>query len=140
GATMQTARAALGTANLGLHDTSLSAPFPAALVQRTVEVGSLVAPGGAAFTLADVSSVKASFGVPDVMVVKLKTGAKLNLFTEALPDYRFEGMITNIAAVADSSTRLFQVQVSVANPQGRLKPGMIATLALGNAVKPDPRP
>jgi multidrug resistance efflux pump len=57
GASIQTSQASLGTANLGLHDTSLAAPFSAALVQRSVEVGSLVAPGSAAFALADLSSV-----------------------------------------------------------------------------------
>jgi len=34
-------------------------------------------------------------------------------------------------AVADSSTRLFQVQVTIPNPQRILKPGMIASLELG---------
>jgi len=130
-AAFQTTQAGLGTANLGLQDTSLVAPFSAAVVQRTMEIGSLAAAGSAAFTLADLSSVKASFGVPDVVVVNLKTGGRLNIFAEALPNQQFQGTITNIAAVADSSTRLFQVQVTIPNPQKILKPGMIASLELG---------
>lgn len=134
-AAIETMQATVGTANLGLHDTSLVTPFPAALVQRTVEVGSLVTPGAAAFMLADLSSVKASFGVPDVVMVNLKTGGRLSIFAEALPDRQFEGAITNIAAVADANTRLFQVQVTIANPQRTLRPGMIATLALASGSK-----
>ena len=139
-ASVQTAQAALGTATLGLHDTSLAAPFSAALVQRNVEVGSLASPGAAAFTLADIGTVKASFGVPDVVVVHLKTGGELTIFAEALPDRQFKGVVTAIAAVADSSTRLFQVQVTIPNPQHVLKPGMIANLELGAAAKSAPLP
>jgi multidrug efflux pump subunit AcrA (membrane-fusion protein) len=139
-AAMQASQATLGTANLGLHDTSLPAPFTGALVQRSVEIGSLVAPGAAAFTLADLSSVKASFGVPDVVLVNLRAGGKLGVFAEALPDRQFQGTITNIAAVADSSTRLFQVQVTIPNPQGVLRPGMIATLTLSTGTKTDALP
>lgn len=135
-----TTQATLGTANLGLHDTALVAPFSAALVQRSVEIGSLVAPGAAAFTLADISSVKAAFGVPDLVLAGLKLGNKLNIFVEAMPDRRFEGTITNIAAVADASTRLFQVQISIPNPQTTLRPGMIATLALATPAKGEAEP
>jgi RND family efflux transporter MFP subunit len=128
----QMSQAALGTARLGLHDASLAAPFSGAVLQRSIELGSLVAPGTAAFTLVDISSVRATFGVPDTVVVHLKTGAKLDLAAEALPDRTFAGIVTSIAAAADSSTRLFQVQVTIPNAQGILRPGMIANLALAN--------
>jgi multidrug efflux system membrane fusion protein len=105
-----------------------------------VEVGSLAAPGAAAFTVANLSSVKASFGVPDVIVVNLKTGGRLDIATEALPDRQFTGTITHIAAVADASTRLFQVQVTIPNPERLLRPGMIASLSLAGAPKGTPQP
>jgi multidrug efflux pump subunit AcrA (membrane-fusion protein) len=40
--------------------------------------------------------------------------------------------------VADRSTRLFQVQLTVPNPKALLKPGMIATLSLGELAKVEP--
>ena len=39
------------------------------------------------------------------------------------------------AAVADSNTRSFQVEVTVPNEHGILKPGMIASLALGESPR-----
>ena len=137
-AAVQASQATLGTATLGLHDTSLIAPFTGVLVQRSIEVGSLVAPGSAAFALVDIRAVRASFGVPDTVVVNLKPGAKLSLFAEALPDRRFSGVVTSISAVADSSTRLFQVQVTIPNSDAMLRPGMIATLGLGSAASTEP--
>ncbi len=139
-AAIQASQATLGTASLGLHDTSLIAPFSGVVVQRLVETGALVAPGTAVFTLVDIRAVRASFGVPDTVLVTLKSGAKVDLFAEALPDRRFAGVVTSIAAVADASTRLFQVQVTIPNADGMLRPGMIATLSLGSAVKSEPVP
>jgi len=139
-AAIQASRANLVTATLGLHDTSLIAPFTGVLVQRSVELGSLVAPGASAFTLVDISAVRASFGVPDTVVVHLNPGKRLNLFAEALPDRQFAGVVTSISAVADANTRLFQVLMTVPNPDGILRPGMIAMLALGGTANPVPVP
>jgi RND family efflux transporter MFP subunit len=123
-------QAALGTASLSRQDTALVAPFSGVLVSRSLEVGGLAAPGNAAFVLADVSSVKAAFGVPDRVVVQMKTGAKLTAMTEAIPGRTFTGIVTAIAGVADSSTRLFQVELSIPNPDHVLRPGMTVSLAM----------
>jgi multidrug efflux system membrane fusion protein len=42
----------------------------------------------------------------------------------------FTGQITSIAPSADQKTRLFEVEVSIQNPQRLLKVGMIASLTL----------
>jgi multidrug efflux system membrane fusion protein len=139
-ATIRASQATLGTAALSLRDTSLSAPFTGVVAQRSVELGSLVVLGAAAFTLVDISAVRAAFGVPDTVVVNLKPGKKLSLFAEALPDRQFEGVVTSISAVADANTRLFQVLMTVPNPDGILRPGMIAMLALGGALNSQPVP
>jgi RND family efflux transporter MFP subunit len=138
GAAIQASVAALGSATLVLHDTSLAAPFAGILVQRSVEVGSLVTPGAAAFALVDIATVRASFGVPDTTVVHLKPGARLPLFAEAVPDRQFTGVVTSIGAVADLNTRLFQVLVTVPNNDGILRPGMVAALALAESAKSEP--
>ncbi len=137
-AAVKTAEAALGSANLGLLDTSLVAPFTAAVVQRSVELGGLASPAASAFVLADVNSIKASFGVPDSVVIQLKPGARLSVFADVLPQRAFEGIVDSIAAVADSSTRLFQVEVRIPNQGSLLRPGMVASLSLGSQAKPQP--
>lgn len=128
---LSTAQSALGTATLGFHDTALTAPFTGAVVQRSVDIGSLAGPGLVAFVLADVSSVKATFGVPDLQLARLKRGSKLSVYMEAFPTRQFEGFVSAIAAVADSSTRVFQVEVTIPNRGAVLRPGMIASLDLG---------
>ena len=133
---LDSAQAAVGTATLGLHDTSLAAPFTGAIVQKSVEIGSLAGPGMVAFVLADISSVKATFGVPDILVPHLKSGSRLSVYTEVFPNRQFRGYVSAIAAAADSSTRAFQVEVTIPNERDLLRPGMIASLDVGEPTKP----
>ncbi len=130
---INTAQATLGTANLGLHDTSLTAPFAGAVVQRSIELGTLAGPSMAAFVLADVSSVKATFGVSDIVIAHLKKGSTLSVYTEAFPNRQFHGFVSAIAAVADSTTRSFQVEVTIPNERTMLRPGMIVSLDAGQS-------
>lgn len=133
-AQIRTAEAGRASARLAQSDTALVAPFSAAVVQRNVELGTLAGPSMAAYTLADIATVKAAFGVPDTVMVQLKLGTQIAIAVEALVGRVFPGTVTAIAAVADSATRLFQVEVTLANPQLMLKPGMIASLTLGDAA------
>jgi RND family efflux transporter MFP subunit len=135
---LNASQAMLGTANLGLGDTSLTAPFTGVVVQRSIELGSLVAPSMVAFVLADISSVKATFAVSDIAVAHLRKGSKLATYTEAFPNRQFVGFVSTISAVADSNTRSFQVEVTIPNDHGMLRPGMISSLAVGPGIPSRP--
>jgi multidrug efflux system membrane fusion protein len=140
GAQIRTAEAGAASARLAHGDTSLVAPFAASVVQRNVDVGMLAGPSQPSFTLADIGTVKAAFGVPDTVVVQLRQGHAIDIEVDALPGREFRGTVSAIAAVADAETRLFQVEVSLANPGLTLKPGMIASLRLGDAAAAAPVP
>jgi RND family efflux transporter MFP subunit len=137
-ARIASAEAGLATANLARADTAISAPFTAAVVQRNIDVGSLVGPGTPAYALAETSSVKASFGVSDRAAVRLHPGTRVPLFLEALPDRVLQGTVNSVAAVADSTTRLFQVEMIIPNASGVLRPGMIATVTIGGEAQVQP--
>jgi multidrug efflux system membrane fusion protein len=125
------AQAQEGEANLALKDSVLTAPTGGVVIKRLVEVGSLVGPGTPAFVLADLSSLKAVFGAPDVLLSQLRIGMPLTLSTEAVPG-TFTGHVTSIAPAADARSRVFDVEVTFPNPGMRLKPGMIVTIKFGN--------
>jgi RND family efflux transporter MFP subunit len=133
----ESAAAALSAAELAKTDTVLIAPYTARLLRRSIEVGSLVTPGQPAFTLVDTGAVKAIFGVPDSSIVGLKLSDRVPLSVEAIPG-EISGTVTSIAAAADPATRLFLIEATVPNPQGTLRPGMIATVFLraSGAVQP----
>ena len=66
-AQIRAAEAAIANARLNQADTALVAPFTASVVQRNVELGMMASPSQAAYALADISTVKAAFGVPDTV-------------------------------------------------------------------------
>lgn len=137
GAQIRNAEASMATAKLAQNDTALVAPFTASVIQRNVELGMLAGPSAVAYSLADIGTVKAAFGVPDTIVVELRQGRSIGVSVEALPGREFRGIVSSIAAVADAETRLFQVEVTIPNQGLLLKPGMIASLGLEDS-KPAP--
>jgi RND family efflux transporter MFP subunit len=127
---LKTMEATVYTASIPLGDAQLRAPLSAVVIERKIEVGQLVSSGTPAFVLADLSSVKAAFGVPDLALQNFKIGDTLTMTTDAVPGTEFTGHISRISAAADSSSRVFDVEVTIPNPQGLLKPGMIASMTV----------
>ncbi len=122
------ARAALEQAEINLRDTSLVSPMDGVVVRRDVEIGTL-AGQGAAFVLADLSSVKAVFGLPDQDIVRVKPGDTLSIAADALPGRTFSGTVTSVSPSADPKSRTFDVEVTIPNQDMALKDGMIATVS-----------
>lgn len=123
------AQALLDEANLALKDSTLTSPCDCVVIKRLVEPGSLAGPGTPAFVMANLSTLKAVFGAPDVLLAHLKTGMPLTLSTEAYPG-TFSGRVSSIASAADPRSRVFDVEVTFPNPGLRLKPGMIVTVQM----------
>jgi len=134
-AQIKAAEAVQQEAGISKDDTQLRCPVSGILLQRNIEVGDLISPGKPAFVLADTSHVKAILGVPDLEIQNLKPGTSLTVELEALPGKEFTGQITSISPSADQKTRLFEVEVSIANPDRLLKVGMIASLTLSSVPK-----
>ena len=128
-AAVDQAKANVHQAELALQDADLTAPFSGYILARTIELGNLVAPGTPAFTIADTSAVKISFGVPDYAVRRLRFGQQFNIHLQDDPK-EYNGRVTSIAASADEKNRVFGIEVTVPNPKASLKPGMIASLSL----------
>lgn len=142
-AQVRSAQAVLRGRRVPLADTELRAPMDGLILNRNIEIGTLVqGPSfvdlNAAFTLANTSRVKAVFGVPDVALPDVRAGATYAVTSEALPGQRFQGTVTAIKPAADPKSRVFQVEVSIANPQRKLQSGMIVTLEVpgGRVAQP----
>jgi RND family efflux transporter MFP subunit len=128
------ANATLRQAQLTLADSDLTAPFSGYILSRNIELGNLVAPGSTAFTIADTSAVKVSFGVSENTVRQVRLGQQFTIHLQDDPK-NYNGKVTSIAASADEKNRVFAVEVTVPNPKSVLKPGMIAWLNLTGVQK-----
>ncbi len=65
--------------------------------------------------------------VPDVEVVKLKTGEKANLKFDARPNTFFNGFVQEISGMANEKTGTYEVKVSVSDNENLLLPGFIGS-------------
>jgi RND family efflux transporter MFP subunit len=121
------------SARINLGDTSLDAPMPGVIVEKSVEPGSLVASGTRAFTLDDTRVVKVNFGVPDSMLAHLKLGAPVPVQLDALQGRTFTGQISGISASANRESRVFNIEVTLPNRDRSLRVGMIARIRIEQA-------
>ena len=129
-AAVNRAKAAQGQAQLSLGDSDLKAPFTGYILARNIDVGTLASPSAAAFTIADISAVKATFGVPEDAINLVHSGQPLALQVQNdLAQY--SGRVTSISPGADLRNRVFTIEVTISNGKNRLKPGMIASVELG---------
>jgi RND family efflux transporter MFP subunit len=127
------AQAVVQETTIPLQDTALKSPLNGVVLKKSVERGTLVSPGTTGFTVADTSSVKAVFGVPDTALPEMKLGSALSVETETMPGTQFRGQITSIFPAADPKSRVFSVEVTIPNPGYQLRPNMIVSLRVGTA-------
>jgi RND family efflux transporter MFP subunit len=136
-ALVQGAEARTRDAQLLLADTTLRAPIDGVVLKRVVEVGTFVSPGAPGFSVADTSQVKFVFGAPDMLLERLVQGTKLAVHVDAL-GADVEGTITRIAPSADSKSHAFEIEATIANADGRLKTGFIASTAVPSSSQAGP--
>jgi multidrug efflux system membrane fusion protein len=134
------AEARVGQADIALADTELRSPLDGVVVQRSIEVGDLAAPGTPAFTVADTRNVKVIFGVPDSVRKAMRLDEAVAIRTEAVEGRTFRGAVSKIAEKADERSRAFDVEATVDNADVALKIGFIATVELENAGALGPVP
>jgi membrane fusion protein (multidrug efflux system) len=112
------------------------APFSGTIGIRQVDVGDYVASGTMIATLQDLSSLYVDFFIPEQSVPKIAIGQPLQIIVSAYPNQTFPGAISAINPKVENSTRNVQVRATLANPDGKLLPGMFASLQV---LLPDPQ-
>jgi RND family efflux transporter MFP subunit len=120
-----------------LEDMELHAPFRGVVLARNVEKGSLAAIGGTAFVLADIDHVKLTFAVPDIELPQLHLGQQIPVRIDVLNTESFTGTVTMISPAADPQSSTFQIEVTIANPNHQIRPGMIASVGVPSPAATD---
>lgn len=108
-----------------LRNYRLRAPFDGVVGFRDISVGSLVTPGTELVTLDKTDVMKLDFSVPEVFLALLEPGLPLAARSVAFPDERFEGRVESVGSRVDPVSRSVSVRAELANPELRLRPGML---------------
>lgn len=125
---LEKARADLARARADLAQATVRAPLAGVVGSVEVEPGQNVAVNAPLFTVMDTTNMVVSLQVDEVDVAQVKEGQEVELSVEAFPDQIFRGRVLRVApqAVQQNNISIFNVEVEVANRDGRLRPGMTA--------------
>jgi len=116
---------------------TIRAPFSGILGIRKVNLGQYLAGGGAIVPLQSLNPIYVNFGVPQQAATNVRVGHTVRVSTEDVAGHVFTGRVTAIDSVVDETTRNVQIQATLSNPEGKLRPGMFIQVELATAA---PRP
>jgi membrane fusion protein, multidrug efflux system len=121
---------------------TIRAPFTGVLGIRRINLGQYLTGGDAVVSLQSLNPVYVNFGVPQQAGGQMRIGRSVRIAVGELDDAVFTGRVTAVDSVVDQTTRNVQVQATLANPGGRLRPGMFvqAQVMLGASQQVVPLP
>jgi len=120
----------LGYEDQGASIYPLRAPFEGTIVERHATLGELVTPERNLFTLADLSRVWIWIDVSQRDLAGVHVDDQARARVDAFPDQVFEGKVSYLSARVDADTRTVRARLEVANPEGKLRPGMFVEVQL----------
>jgi membrane fusion protein, multidrug efflux system len=103
---------------------TIRAPFAGVLGIRQVNLGQYLTGGDPIVPLQSLNPVYVNFGVPQQEAGKMRQGRSVRLTVGELGEGQFTGHVTAIDSIVDPTTRNVQVQATLPNPGGKLRPGM----------------
>ncbi len=110
---------------------TIRAPFSGVLGIRQVNLGQYLSAGSAIVPLQSLNPIYVNFSVPQQVLAQVRVGNRVQITTDNLPGMQFTGRVNAIDSIVDSGTRNVQVQATMANPQGKLRPGMFVEVQVG---------
>ena len=130
--------ARVGEIRATIERKTIRAPFSGLLGIRRVNLGQYLSGGDALVTLQSLNPIYVNFGVPQQAMTEVRAGRSVHVTAGDVAGAGFTGRITAIDSVVDESTRNVQAQATLANPDGKLRPGMFVqtevTLAAASTV------
>ena len=109
---------------------TLHSPISGVIAELGVREGMTVMPGATLFRIVDLSTVWVSAEVPEAQAAMLVPGSRVEARVPAFADQVFAGRVGAILPDVNAVTRTVRARIELANPGGRLKPGMFASVSL----------
>ncbi|WP_428818984.1 efflux RND transporter periplasmic adaptor subunit [Microbulbifer sp. MCCC 1A16149] len=122
------ARAELKRAQVDVQNLKIRAPFDGLVNSRAVELGDFVRRGEECATILDLNPILVVGEVSESQVANLQPGSKASAQLQL--GQLVEGRLRYVSQEAHPVTRAYRVEVAVANPDGALRSGISARMAL----------
>jgi membrane fusion protein, multidrug efflux system len=123
--------AQVGEIRATIERKTIRAPFSGILGIRQINLGQYLAAGQAIVPLQSVNPIYVNFGVPQQEAPRVTVGRTLRVTSDDVPGVQFGGRVTAVDSVVDQTTRNIQVQATLSNRGGKLRPGMFVQVVVG---------
>lgn len=107
---------------------TLVAPIGGVIAELMAREGMTVMPGATLFRINGTGTVWANAEVPESQAALLRVGAKVQARSPAVPGTAFEGRVQALLPEVNTTTRTLKARLELANPGGRLVPGMFVQM------------
>jgi membrane fusion protein (multidrug efflux system) len=109
---------------------TIRAPFSGILGIRKVNLGQYLPAGSPIVSNQSLNPIYVNVGIPQQASAQVHVGRKLRVTTEDIAGQVFTGTVTALDSEVDETTRNIQVQATLPNPQGKLRPGMFVQVEI----------
>jgi membrane fusion protein (multidrug efflux system) len=133
-ADFQQTDARVGEVRAVIDRKTVRAPFSGLLGLRQVNLGQYLAGGGELVMLQSLNPIYVNFGVPQQDTARVRVGGSVRITADELSGTAFAGRVTAVDSVVNQATRNVQVQATVPNPDGKLRPGMFVQTAIATGA------
>ncbi len=121
----------VGEIRATIERKTIRAPFSGTLGIRKVNLGEYLAAGSPVVQLQALNPIYVNFGLPQQALGQVRVGHTLQVTSDDLLGKLFTGRVTALDSVVDEATRNVQVQATLSNPEGKLRPGMFVNVEVG---------
>src|SRR5262245_60558493 len=122
--------ARVGEIRAAIDRKTIRAPFSGILGIRHVNLGQYLSGGDELVTLQSLNPIYVNFGVPQQATGQIRVGRSVRITSDSLAGVEFVARVTAIDSIVDEATRNVQIQATLANPDGKLRPGMFVQAAV----------
>lgn len=135
---VEQARVALSMARKMLTDTTVRAPISGTVTRRNLDVGDTVStmPPTVVLQIQDQSVLELHFQLPESALGKVAKGTVIHAKFASEPESRTL-KVDRVDPVVDPSLRTLTAVVLIDNPEGTLRPGMLAEVTVGDDTSAD---
>jgi len=124
-------------ATVALSRTSITTPLSSFLNEISAKMGDYISVGDPVAQILEIDTVKAIIGVPESDVAAIFDLNEADIIIEALGKRKVKGNKIFLSRKPRTLSRLFDLELSVPNPDGRILPGMFARVELVKHVYED---
>jgi RND family efflux transporter MFP subunit len=122
--------ASIERTNALIAQKSIFAPWDGQLGLRSIAVGKYVAPGQPLVWLQSIDPIYADFTVTEADYGRLSAGQRVHATFSAYPGTVFDGEVLTTDAKISDESRMITVRARLDNPDGKLLPGMYASVTV----------